>query len=419
MINNFSRFLDWGEKTTKTDTRYLARGSFWLLSAQIFSTLTGFLLAIAFANLIPKDVYGTYRFVLTAAGIVGVLSLTGMRMSVVQSVSRGLDGVLNFGVSKYIKWSFAIPLICFFISIYYYLNDNTILSLSFLVAGSLMPFNNAMELSYSFLEGKKAFRQQTFASVVRNTLSLGALVGALFVTDNVIYIVAAFYGSLTVAGLSSYLFVLYRYRPGYQVVNTSLSFGKHLSLMGLMTKVAGRIDYLIVFHFLGAAPLASYLFAKALPKELQSVNKVIKTLTLPKFSGRSLESIKKQIVHKAIVLFLFYLVIAGLYILAAPFIFKAVFPQYLDAVIYSQVLALTLLFSPSVLFNTALVAHMSKKELYILSTIIPLVRIVSMLIAIPLYGIWGAIVVTVFIDAVRLILLVFLFFNNKQIDLSR
>ena len=256
------------------------------------------------------------------------------------------NGVLNFCIQKHLQWSFAIPLFCFFISVYYYLNDNVVLSTSFLIAGALIPFNNAMELSYSFLEGKKAFRQQTFAAVVRNAISLCALVGTMFITDNVIYMVIAFYGSLTVAGLSNYLFVLHRYRPGFQVVSNSLSFSKHLSLMGLMTKVAGRVDYLIVFHFLGAAPLASYLFAKALPKELQSVNKVIKTLTLPKFSGRSLESIKKQIVHKAIVLFLFYLVIAGLYILAAPFIFKAVFPQYLDAVIYSQVLALTLLFSP-------------------------------------------------------------------------
>ena len=70
--------LRWSEKWTKTDMIYLARGGFWLTLGQVISSLSAFLLAIAFANLLPKETYGEYKYILSIASILAIPTLTGM-----------------------------------------------------------------------------------------------------------------------------------------------------------------------------------------------------------------------------------------------------------------------------------------------------------------------------------------------------
>ena len=46
---------------TKTDLRYLTKSSFWLFTNYATTTFVTFLLAVSFANILPKDVFGTSR----------------------------------------------------------------------------------------------------------------------------------------------------------------------------------------------------------------------------------------------------------------------------------------------------------------------------------------------------------------------
>src|SRR5689334_12787395 len=71
------RLLRWSERYMKTDMVYLAKGSFWLTLGQVAASASGLLLVIGFANLLPKEVYGTYKLILSLAGIIASFSLTG------------------------------------------------------------------------------------------------------------------------------------------------------------------------------------------------------------------------------------------------------------------------------------------------------------------------------------------------------
>ena len=53
--------LKWSQKYTQTDMVYLAKGGFWLGMGQIITGLASFLLTLAFANLVPKETFGTYK----------------------------------------------------------------------------------------------------------------------------------------------------------------------------------------------------------------------------------------------------------------------------------------------------------------------------------------------------------------------
>ena len=86
------KILRWSEKYTKTDMVYLIKNGLWSGSAQFVSAVLGLLASIAFANLLPQEIYGQYKYLFSIAGIIWAFSLTNLSISVTQAVSRGFEG---------------------------------------------------------------------------------------------------------------------------------------------------------------------------------------------------------------------------------------------------------------------------------------------------------------------------------------
>lgn len=72
------RALRHSEKYFKTDMVYLAKGGFWLTTGQGVASLASLVLAIAFANLLPKEAYGNYKYILAVVGVLTLFGLTGI-----------------------------------------------------------------------------------------------------------------------------------------------------------------------------------------------------------------------------------------------------------------------------------------------------------------------------------------------------
>ena len=137
-------------------------------------------------------------------------------------------------------------------------------------------------------------------------------------------------------------------------------------------------------------------------------------MSLPRFSQRAVGTLQKNMARKALLLLGLTSIVVVLYILSAPFIYALFFPKYIDAVIYSQVFSLIMLFFPSVLFQQALIAHMQKKQLYILQTFIPILKILLLLFLLPLFGIWGALASMFCTETLRLVLVIYFFRSMKK-----
>ncbi len=54
--------------------------------------------------------------------------------------------------------------------------------------------------------------------------------------------------------------------------------------MGLINALAGQLDKIITYHYLGASELAIYSFAVAMPEQIKGIFKNLNTLAFPKFS---------------------------------------------------------------------------------------------------------------------------------------
>ena len=169
-----------------------------------------------------------------------------------------------------------------------------------------------------------------------------------------------------------------------------IEFSKHLSFQNVLNNVASYIDKILIFHYLGAAQVAIYTFATALPQQVKGLISNIVLMITPKIAQRSAKD-ATSLVEKRFWMSLFILVpVVVLYIIFSPFIFKVLFPAYTDAVPYTQWYALVLLLMGN-LSGLVLTTQKAAKEQYIITTFGSVSQIVLMLILVHSFGIMGII----------------------------
>jgi len=397
----------------KTDMVYLAEGGSWLSLGQIVSSISSFLLIIAFANLVPKETYGTYKYVLSIVGILLIPSLPGISTAVSMAATRGLDGTLALALTTKVRWGLISSLASLLLAGYYFVSGNTSLMISFLIASIFLPFIDAFGIYGAFLNGKKEFRASTKYGAIIHVISAGIMIATIFLTDNLFLILLSYFFSWTLLRYVFFRITARKFVGSADEDPGAISYGKHLSLIKVINIMANYTDRLLVFHFLGAVPLAVYSLAIAMPEQIKGVLSSLDTLAFPKFVKRSTEDIRASFKKKALRLFLLGVVVIGAYILIAPFIYKVFFPQYLEAVFYSQLFALSMLNLTLFPATTALKAKKNTRALYISNFVTPIFQIIIMIIFIIWIGLLGLIIARIISRFFGSLLDTYLFFKTS------
>ncbi len=353
-------FLIWSQKYTRTDMLYLTRGGFWLSMGQAISAALGLVVAIAFANLVPKETYGLYRYALSVASILSIATLPQMGLSVTQAVARGHEAPLRQALRSKLRWGSLGTLASALVAVYYFLNGNRILADVFLVIAVFLPFFSAFYIYDSFLAGRKLFDVSAKYNLVYQSISVGAVVLTIVFTKDIILILTAYFSSRTITSAILYLRTLKKFRPNDHQDPKAESYGKHLTLIGVVTIVANYIDQVLVYHFLGAAQLAVYAMAAAAPNQMKAILGFIPDLMYPNYAKRDSREIRAGVMSKYVRLFIFGAVVVAAYILAAPLLFRIVLPKYPESVFYSQLYSLSLL---NVTLTPASIYLMAKKKI--------------------------------------------------------
>jgi len=386
------KLIEKAQKLTGTDIVYLAKYGSYLTVGNIISLAASFLLSIAFARLLPKETYGDYRYILSIFELLAISSLQGLNGVMVQGIAQGFDGVVRAGLKTKLKWSFFGSFASLIIGAYFWIKGNTTFTICFLIVAAFLPLIKGSELYQSVLDGKKMFDKRAKYSIIIQIFYTAGLVIALFFTKNVILIVFTYF--LSISLIRTY-FLLKTFRKFLKNNNSNpkfIAYGKHTSLIGIIGLVSQQIDKILLFHFIGPAPLAVFSFATLPVDNLRTPLQTIQELALPRLATRSAEEIKKSLPKKLFKMSLIILLIIGIYILIVPYVFKIFFPQYMDAVPYSRLYSFDLLVFPMSMMMLALYAKMKTKELYKVNIINPIIQIVLAVILVPLYGIFGAII---------------------------
>lgn len=386
--------LRWSERYTKTDMVYLSKGYGWLSLGQFFATFSTFALAILFANFFEKDSYGTYKFVLSIVSILSVATLPGINTYVTQAVARGFDKTYTQGLGTKIRWGLLGSAASLVIATYYFIQGNFILGAAFALSAPFIAVLDSFSLNNTYLQAKKLFSISIGQFVATQIVSFSALAAAAVLTENVLIVLAAYFVPLTFMRILFYFRTVRQHPPKGAADTSTNSYGFHLTLIGLPSRIASYIDSILLFHFLGPVMVAAYAFALAPVEQIRGSFKNITALAVPKMANRSFKEINAVLAKRVALLFVVGACIAGAYILIAPFLFNLFFPKYSESVPITQLLAGLVVFQlPTAFFTSATkskLSHVPKSWLY-WGIMPPAALILSAFFLVPLYGVYGAI----------------------------
>jgi O-antigen/teichoic acid export membrane protein len=391
MEPRIQRILNWTQQYTRTDMNYLAKSGFWTLLKYVFVVIAGLITTIALANFVDPTIYGTYQYVLSVSGVLGLFTLTGMDYAINRAVAQGRDGAFRSGVRTKLKWSVGITIAATITASYYYLNGDVILAASILIAGTLSPLVGSFQLYEHYLSGKRHFKHDAQIEITRKLLPFSLLLIALVYSENVIVLVAVYFAGNAISYLLAYWYVIRSYLPSTEPDLDAINFSKHLSIMRIVGTISTHADKILIWHFLGAAAVAIFTIAQLATKYSGGILTAISSVALPKLAVRDLKTLQDTLPRK---IFLFSLVMgmtALCYVAIAPFIFSLLFPMYLESIPLTQALSVSLLFVPFSLYQKALTAHGQTKTLYRINILLPIIKLGLLLTLLPLYQIWGAV----------------------------
>ncbi len=402
------QLLRWSEKYTKTDMVYLAHGGFWLTLGQVVSSLSTLALAVAFANLAPPETYGTYKYLLSIAGVFAIFTLPGMNTALARAVAQGHEGLIHSVTRSRVMHSFLGSIVALVGSAYYFLNGNLELSLALLIIAATLPLFDTATGYLSYLLGKRRFDLQTTYHVLAQMVSTAVLIGTIFFTHNVVAILLAYFVPLIIIRGFLYLRTARTATKEGAGVNVrdTLTYGKHLTAMQILGVISGNIDKILLWKFLGPVQLAVYAFAIAIPEQIYGPLKGMSNIMLPKYATHaSVDTCRppQNFWYKFLLYTSLLALISLVYIAIAPFIFRTLFPTYMESVFFSQILALSLLTGAQTMPATLLTAQKRAKTQYVLTIIRSVTQLVMFIILIPIFGIMGAILATIVTNVVGMI----------------
>jgi len=377
------------EKYTKMDMIYLAKGGFWVTFGQSINSVLSLLLIIAFANLLPKETYGTYRYILALAGMLNVLTLTGMNTSVGRAVASGNEGVLRVSVKYQLKWNLLMLAAFWVLSGYYIINGDVLFATSFFVLGIFVPSTLAFNTYSAYLDGKREFKIANMLSVVSTIIYVCGVLSAILLSGEVIWLIVAYAITTFSGSLFFYIFVLRKFKPPTEAENgDTLKYGRKLSFIKIIGPITSQIDKIILAHFWGPAELAIYTLAMAVPARVNIFIKKWVSIGFPKFASKTSEEINTVFYRRIFQGMFTGSMIAILYIIISPYLFKYLLPQYLDGVFYSQIIAIGFIFAmPNRYINLLLESQKLSRVIFIKD----MIQSIMVLLFYVVLGIWGGI----------------------------
>lgn len=380
------QLLRWSEQYTKLDMVYLASGSFWQTFGQVSATILSLGLLLLFANFLPRETYGTYRYLISLVGILNIFTLTGMNQAVAQAVATGRDGVLRASVRYQLRWNSLLFVVSTATAVYYFTQGNLTYAGGLLILGLCVPATNALTTYGAYLSGKREFKLNNIYSVLSTALYAAGMAATIFLSGQVVWLIAAYALTSLVSSVIFYAITVRRFNPPDEPLSNArdvLAYGRRLTFIGFINPIAGQIDKVVLNHFWGAGPLAVYAIVTTVVDRTNTVLKSWVGLSYPKLSQKTAIEIDETFYIRLLQGMAVGAATALGYALVSPFLFKYLLPQYLDAVGYSNLLMASLLFNvPGKFVTTVMQAQRMVKAIFITTTI-------GSALQVALYILWG------------------------------
>lgn len=391
-------FLVRTQKFTGTDNVYAARHGFWTVSGYLFGSAIGLVSVWVYANYIPKELYGTYKYIIALYAGFGFLTLTGMNTAVTQAVAKGQYGILRYAVKVQLMWNLPYALVGIGLAGWYFAHGNPIFGYSLLVLALSSPIALALNTYGAFLAGRKEFKIATIYGTISNICSSAATLAAFIFSRNIIVWILAYAFGTLIPMTFFYVLTLKRgafNEPTQQEKTDLLRFTGHLSFVNILSQIAGYLDKILLFQYVGPVAVATYAFASVGTDRLKGLAKNATSILAPRLTERSLREIDGVFYKRTFQAMGIGLVMSLGYIIVVPFVFTYLFPKYMEAVRYSQVLSLSMIgIMAGGYAGSVFDAHKMLRAIYPSTLGVRILQIVLIASLGYVWGIWGMITAT-------------------------
>jgi O-antigen/teichoic acid export membrane protein len=396
-----NRIVSYFERLFHADLRYILGGGSWLVVGQVVTVLAGAILAIALANGLSKESFGTYRFVLSIAATLSTFALPGMNVALSRAVARGALGAYGSAFWSRTKWGLLGGACALIASAYYALHANMVLAIGLGIAAIFLPFFDALSLYGAFWNGLRNFSWSAGSDAIVRVGSVACMVATLALTQNPLYVIFVYFASTSLLRMLFFLIAARESKHGVHTDDEDLaSYSRHLSVIYVIGSVTANLDQIMLFHYAGAAAVAAYALATLAPDQVRSFIKNISTLAFPKYAAQPFAAVQAQMFQRTLLIGAATAVLGGVYVLAVPWLFPFFFPLYPEAMFLSQLMTLSLCDTLTLLPLSALKAHRMTAALYRYNIVSGILFMASVTIG-AIYG--GAIGVVLGYTAARTI----------------
>ena len=389
------------------DLDYILKSSIWNSSNQLMTIIFGIILSIFLARTTSTEVFGDYYFLLSIITMLSIISMPGLNISLVKSVSRGKDGIYTESVKLSFLWSLIGIPVLLLIGLYYYFFGNNLVGIALLLAAIFFPFFYAPNNWQYLLIGKERFdlyskRNMTQTLIISMFIIISVIIGKgslipIFITY---MLFNAFFNTF-------YYFQCKKFVENDAEEEGWKNSGYQLTFIEFTLFAYDNIDKIIIGILLGPSQLAIYVIAVTVVNLLRgSFSQIFQVIT-PKIMKMEKELINyhlKRLMPKFII---FNIILLIFIIIILPFIIKLFYSEkYIQSIYYAQIYTLTipLAFIMTITSNI-IVAHNKENILLKLRIVGTIVLLSLYVLLIPLLGLIGAIISSIiyyiFIDILQ------------------
>ncbi len=377
------------------DANYFLKGGFYSGLQQAVGLISGLILAYLFGHFASKAVFGEYNLVLSIVSIVTIVSMPGLNVSLLRSAGQGFDGSLARTVMARLIWSLlGIPILIVW-AFYYRLENSSALALTLAITAVLFPLISPFQSTTYFFIAKKRFDLQAWFTALSSVMTIGFIALAIFMNWGLVGIMTGYWLGQIVPALISLRGCQKLIKIRKKLDPDLLPYGYFLTGLQILPTIVAHISSILLAGMLGIEALAIYSVAAKFPGIVQKNYDVFSKPITAKLAGQSTKQHRATLTHHAGKFLLLSLVMfAGLWLSLPGLVTWFYGQQYLEAIKFSRLYSWSILPLPFIwLFDDMVTFQKRRVVKFMLSTVIPLVKLGAYLWVIPRWQITGLIIV--------------------------
>lgn len=409
-----NRLFNKTSKVLKLDTKYFAKASLYSGIQQGIGIVSGLIISYFFGHFVSKNIYGDYNLILSIIGFLTLITLPGIDSYLTRSIAQKFDS--SFVRSIRIKFLFSLIGIPILLGFAFYNSSNILLSTCFIITAVIFPFLAPAQLYAEFLTAKQKFKKLAFFISLSSILSTVLISLVILISGSLTFILLAYFIGILIPSIIATTIILKNTKINRKKIDKELipygMFGTILSIIPWSASYLGQI--LLASNF-NTELLATFTVSYRLPLYVHKNLSVFYQPIIAKLASQSYIQHKETLkVHSLKLVLGGFLLALPLY-LFSPTVITIIFSEkYADAIPFAQLLSLSIIPLPlNWVISYIITFQKIKKPLFITTTLLNALKIISLIILIPIYKIYAFVGILILERYLELLFNFLIIFSKK------